>query len=67
MSGLTLTPTAMLPCTSIDLMVTGEKKAEAVARVVEGDELPETCPARLLAEHPDVTLCLDEPAAKLLD
>jgi len=67
MQGLTLTPTAMLACEVIDLIVTGEEKAEAVARVVGGAELPMTCPARVLADHPRVTLCLDEPAAKSLD
>lgn len=67
MQGITLTPTAMLACEVIDLIVTGENKAEAVARVVGGAELPTSCPARLLADHPHVTLCLDEPAARLLD
>lgn len=66
LSGLTLTPTAMLACASITLMAAGAAKAEAVARVVTGDELPLTCPARLLAEHPDVTLCVDEPGARSL-
>lgn len=67
MKGLTLTPTAMLACEAIDLIVAGKKKAEAVARVVGGADLPVTCPARVLADHPRVTLCLDEPAASLLD
>jgi 6-phosphogluconolactonase/glucosamine-6-phosphate isomerase/deaminase len=48
------------------LIATGEAKAEAVRRVVSGDEGPETCPARLLAPHGDVTLYADEPAASLL-
>ncbi len=66
LSGLTLTPTAMLACTSINLVVTGASKAEAVARAVTGAERPETCPVRLVTEHSDVTMCLDEPAARLL-
>ena len=66
MSGLTLTPTAMLACTSIDLLVTGVAKAEAVERAVKGTERPETCPVRVLAEHGAVTMCIDEPAARLL-
>lgn len=63
LNGLTLTPTAMLACGSIDLLVTGAGKAAAVARAVAGAERPENCPVRALAEHGDVTLCLDEPAA----
>ena len=66
MSGLTLTPTAMLACGSIDLLVTGVAKAEAVERAVKGTERPETCPVRALAEHGAVTMCIDEPAARLL-
>jgi glucosamine-6-phosphate deaminase len=63
---LTLTPPAMLAVRSVRLIATGAAKAEAVHRVVTGDESPATCPARLLAPHPDVTLYLDEPAAALL-
>ena len=66
LKGLTLTPPAMLAAGSVRLIATGESKAEAVRRVVTGDEGPATCPARLLASHPDVTLYLDEPAASLL-
>lgn len=66
LQGLTLTPSAMLACRSVGLLVTGEKKAEAVLRVVKGDEDPSKCPARLLAEHPDVVLWLDQGAASLL-
>lgn len=66
LGGLTLTPAAMLAARSIRLLAAGEKKAEAVRRVVESDELPRTCPARLLEPHPDVTLYLDEGAASLL-
>ena len=66
LNGLTLTPTAMLACASIDLLVTGVAKAEAVERAVTGTERPETCPVRALAEHGGVTMCIDEPAARLL-
>ena len=66
LTGLTLTPTAMLACASIDLLVTSAAKAGAVARAVEGAEKPATCPVRVLAEHADVTLFLDEPAASRL-
>lgn len=63
MHGLTLTPTAMLACASVTMMVTGAGKAEAVVRAVTGSERPETCPVRLLTTHDVVTMWLDEPAA----
>lgn len=66
MQGLTLTPPAMLSAKKILLLVTGEAKAETVTRVVQGSERVETCPARLLATHTDVTFLLDEPAASAL-
>jgi hypothetical protein len=34
--------------------------------VIEGDENPISAPARLLAQHPDVTFLLDEGAASAL-
>jgi 6-phosphogluconolactonase len=66
LQGLTLTPPAMLAVRSVRLIATGDAKAEAVRRVVTGEESPATCPVRLLAPHPDVTLYLDDPAASLL-
>lgn len=66
MQGLTLTPPAMLSAGKVLLLVTGEGKAHAVSRVVNGDEPAEACPSRLLADHPDVTFLLDEPAASAL-
>ena len=63
MKGLTLTPPALLGGMRILLLVSGEAKAEAVARAITGDESPHDCPARLLADHPDATFLLDEPAA----
>ena len=66
MKGITLTPPAMLSAKSIRVLAAGEAKAEAVARVVQGAEEPTTCPARLLADHPDVTFYLDEGAAARL-
>lgn len=64
--GLTLTPTAVLSARTIRLVVTGASKAEAVARIVTGSETPETCPARVLADHEDAALWLDEQAAAQL-
>ena len=66
MAGLTLTPLALLSGARVLLIVTGEGKAEAVRRVVQGAEPSETCPARLLADHPDVTMLLDAPAARFV-
>jgi 6-phosphogluconolactonase/glucosamine-6-phosphate isomerase/deaminase len=59
-----LTPPAILATEKVFLLVTGNGKAQAVRRVVGGDEDPATCPARLLAGHPDVTFLLDEDAAE---
>lgn len=64
--GLTLTPQAMSAARSIRVLVTGEKKAEALVRVMRGDEDVASCPARLLLPHPDVTFWIDEGAASLL-
>lgn len=63
MQGLTLTPPAMLSARKILLLVTGEGKAPTVRRALDSDETPETCPVRLLKDHPDVTFLLDPPAA----
>lgn len=67
MKGLTLTPPAMLTAKKILLLVSGAGKAEAVARVIHSQDRVEDCPARLLADHPDVTFLLDEGAASALD
>lgn len=66
LGGLTLTPQAMLSARTIKVLVTGVAKAEALVRVLKGDEEIEKCPARLLMQHPDVTFWLDERAASLL-
>ena len=63
MRGLTLTPPAMLSATKILLLVSGAAKAEAVARVINSQDPVSESPARLLADHPDVTFLLDESAA----
>lgn len=64
--GLTLTPPAVVSARKVLLVVSGFGKAEAVQRVIQGGESPDSCPARLLVDHPDVTFLLDEPAASLL-
>lgn len=66
MQGLTLTPPAMLGAREILLLVTGEAKAEAVQRVLQGRERAATCPARVLAQHGHATFLLDRPAASAL-
>lgn len=66
LGGLTLTPQAMLAARSIRVLVTGEKKAEALIRTTRGDEEIAKCPSRLLMQHPDVTFWVDEGAASLL-
>ena len=66
MTGLTLTPPALLSGSKILVPVAGADKSEAVHRVVTGSEPPAACPARVLAEHPDVTFLLDEHAASRL-
>ena len=63
LEGLTLTPPALDRSHSIVFLVSGADKAEAARRAVAGDEGSATCPARVLAEHPDVTFLLDEAAA----
>ena len=66
MTGLTLTPPAILGARKILLIVTGEGKAATVARVIGGDDNVQVAPARMLADHPDVTFLLDEGSASAL-
>jgi 6-phosphogluconolactonase len=67
MTGLTLTPPIVTKGREILLLVSGSGKADAVGRAVEGDEGPDACPARLLADHPNATFLLDEDAASALN
>ena len=66
MSGLTLTPPAVLSARKVLLIVTGKGKAATVKRVIEGGGSVTSAPARILADHPDVTFLLDEGAASAL-
>ncbi len=50
---------------NIILMAIGENKAEAIRNAVYGDIDP-MCPASVLQLHPNVTIFVDEDAAKLL-
>jgi 6-phosphogluconolactonase len=67
LTGLTLTPPALLSAKTIFVIVSGATKAEAVRRAVHGDEPVATCPARLLAEAAHATFLLDEAAAARLE
>ena len=66
MTGLSLTPPAILSARRVFLIVTGEGKAATVARVMRDNDSVAAVPARLLAHHPDVTFLLDEAAASSL-
>ncbi|MDQ3645724.1 MAG: 6-phosphogluconolactonase [Actinomycetota bacterium] len=66
LGGLTLTPAALGSARATLLLVTGGSKAETVRRVLEGDEAIASCPARLVADLPEVTFLLDEDSARLL-
>lgn len=50
---------------NIVLMATGEQKAEAIARLVEGP-ISAMCPGSILQLHPKTTVILDEAAASQL-
>ncbi len=56
---------SILRAKRIILLASGEAKAEAVKACVEGPITP-FCPASALQLHPDVTIFVDEAAAKLL-
>ncbi|MDQ4059450.1 MAG: 6-phosphogluconolactonase [Actinomycetota bacterium] len=67
LKGLTMTPPSIIAAKAVLLVVSGESKAEAVARALDGDEGVMNHPVRLLVGHPDVTFVLDEAAASLID
>lgn len=64
MMGVTLTPPALISAAKILVLVTGSSKADAVARAAGGIGDVNRRPVRLLDDHPDVTLVLDEAAAE---
>jgi glucosamine-6-phosphate deaminase len=55
----------ILAATRIQCVVPNARKAEAVARCLEGPVTP-MAPASILQEHPDVTVYLDEASAERL-
>lgn len=66
MKGITLTPPAMLSAKKILLLVTGEGKAAALRRAIQGAQTPHDVPVHLLADHPDATFLVDRSAASAL-
>lgn len=56
----------ILEARRIVLLATGEAKSDAVKAMVEGP-LAARCPASALQWHPDTTVIIDEPAARLLE
>ncbi|MFN3192150.1 MAG: glucosamine-6-phosphate deaminase [Aureliella sp.] len=63
---ITMGIATILEAENILLLATGEKKAAAVRDTVEGP-ITASVPATALQLHPNVTILVDEPAAKLLD
>lgn len=66
MKGITLTPRALLTSDRIFVITAGASKAQAVWRFLRGEEPVSQCPAKLLLEHPDVTLLADTEATTRL-
>lgn len=66
MKGITLTPKALLTSDRIFVIVEGRSKADALWRFLRGEEPISQCPARLLLEHPNVTILADTEAASRL-
>jgi 6-phosphogluconolactonase len=62
--GLTLTPPALTTARKVFVIVSGKSKREAVGRLLSGDETRNDCPARLLAELPDVVLLGDRDSTE---
>ncbi|MED4225359.1 glucosamine-6-phosphate deaminase [Neobacillus cucumis] len=57
--------TILKQCKKIILLASGEEKADAVRAMIEGEVTPEL-PASFLKLHPDVTIVVDQQAAKKL-
>jgi 6-phosphogluconolactonase len=60
LGGLTLTPAALSLASRVFVLASGGGKAEAVNRLLRGDEPVIDCPARLLLDLPQVILLGDE-------
>ena len=64
-SGITVGISTMMSAKKIILMAWGEKKADAVKAIVEGEITP-SCPASFLQKHDDITFFVDETAGEQL-
>lgn len=64
--GITLGLARILASNELWLLVTGERKAEILARALDGP-ISDDCPASHLRRHPALTVFADEAAATLLD
>ncbi len=62
---ITMGISTMMSAKKVILMAWGETKAEAVARVVEG-EIGSDCPASYFQHHPNVRMIVDEVSGSLL-
>lgn len=62
---VTFGPKTVMAAKQLVLIVNGEHKAEIIKQVIEGP-VTEQIPASILMTHPDITVILDEAAAKLL-
>lgn len=62
---ITMGPATILDAEEIILLATGEQKAEAIAKAVEGP-ITTAVPASLLQLHPNVTIVVDEAAGSQL-
>ena len=62
---LTMGIGSIMKAKKIILIATGDKKAEAVRDMVQGEVTPH-CPASILQQHGDAIIFLDEAAASLL-
>ena len=61
---ITMGVATILAARRILLLASGESKADAVARAIQGP-VSEACPASALQRHPDVTFVLDPQCVKL--
>ena len=64
-SYVTMGPQSVMNCKQLILIVSGEKKAEILKKVLE-DEITEHVPASILRLHPNLVVIVDEAAASKL-
>lgn len=64
-TAMTMTIPAVMKAVSVCAIVPTDRKAEAVARTVNGP-IEEACPASVLRRHQDAVLILDKAAASLI-